>query len=165
MLSRHAVLRYGFQPAQSRRWHAEPAATGTRQRRFLGKAQDPGQLLQRDLCFAQVAQRDLLAHVFPQDLEGGAFGFQMPLQGAGVHAKEVGNVVFLAARAAERVAQRLPHSGSQALARRFESREIVDSDLPQGFIDRWQVHLQRGAGDVQTRMGLAKWIGAPKNRA
>jgi hypothetical protein len=46
------------------------------------KAQDPGQLLQRDLCFAQVAQRDLLANVFPQDLEGGAFGFQMPLQGA-----------------------------------------------------------------------------------
>ena len=43
----------------------------------------------------------------------------LPLQGAGVNTKEVGNVRFLAARAAERVAQRLPHSGSQALARRL----------------------------------------------
>jgi hypothetical protein len=46
--------------------------------------------------------------------------------------KEVGNVRFLAARAAERVAQRLPHSGSQALARRFDPPEIVVSAGPSG---------------------------------
>jgi len=86
----------------------------------------------------------------------------LPLQGAGVNTKELGNVRFLAARAAERVAQRLPHSGSQALARRFDPREIVDSDLPQGFVDRLQVHLERGAADA---WAWAKWIGAPKNRA
>ena len=79
-----------------------------------------------------------------------------------MHTKEVGNVGFLAARAAERVAQRLPHPGSQVLARRFEPREIVDSDLPQGFVDRLQVHLERGAADA---WAWANSIGAPKNRA
>ena len=109
--------------------------------------------------------RNLQSRVQPllrRPLIGGAVGFQMPLQGAGVHTNEVGNVRFLAARAAERVAQRLPHSGSQALARRFDTREIVDSDLPQGFVDRLQVHLERGAADA---WAWAKWIGAPKNRA